>query len=87
MSLALFPGTFDPLTLGHLDLIRRFKVLFSRYQRARDLIAVGAYVAGSDPVLDEAVSLYPRMEGFLQQKFNECARFEDSVTALTQLFQ
>jgi pantetheine-phosphate adenylyltransferase len=27
---ALYPGTFDPLTFGHLDLIRRGAALFSR---------------------------------------------------------
>ncbi|MGB4466897.1 MAG: flagellar protein export ATPase FliI [Azovibrio sp.] len=71
----------------HMDFIRRFRVLFSRYQRSRDLIAVGAYVPGSDPVLDQAVSLYPRMEGFLQQKFDESASFQDSVEALKALFE
>ena len=75
------------ITPAHLDLIRRFKVLFSRYQRARDLITVGAYVPGSDPVLDEAVRLYPSMEKFLQQPFNESARFDDSTTSLQRLFE
>lgn len=27
---ALFPGTFDPITLGHVDLVRRASVLFER---------------------------------------------------------
>jgi pantetheine-phosphate adenylyltransferase len=27
---ALFPGTFDPVTLGHLDVIRRASALFAR---------------------------------------------------------
>jgi pantetheine-phosphate adenylyltransferase len=27
---ALFPGTFDPVTLGHLDLVRRASALFER---------------------------------------------------------
>ncbi|HVS19533.1 MAG TPA: pantetheine-phosphate adenylyltransferase [Planctomycetota bacterium] len=27
---ALFPGTFDPVTLGHLDLVRRASGLFAR---------------------------------------------------------
>ncbi len=27
---ALFPGTFDPFTLGHLDLVRRAHALFGR---------------------------------------------------------
>ena len=48
-----------------LELVRRFKLLYSRYQRARDLLSVGAYVKGSDPVLDEAVGMFPRLEAFL----------------------
>jgi pantetheine-phosphate adenylyltransferase len=30
MTIALFPGTFDPITLGHLDLIRRATHLFDQ---------------------------------------------------------
>ena len=75
------------ITPEHLDLVRRFKVLFSRYQRARDLIGVGAYVPGSDPVLDQAVSLYPRMEAYLQQGFDQSASFAESVAGLRALFQ
>lgn len=29
-TVAVFPGTFDPLTYGHLDIIRRGAVLFER---------------------------------------------------------
>ncbi len=29
-SLALFPGTFDPFTKGHLDLLKRSRTLFSK---------------------------------------------------------
>ena len=70
----------------HLELIRRFKVLFARYQRSRDLISVGAYVPGSDPVLDQAIALYPRMEAFLQQAIGERADFVSSAQALQLLF-
>ncbi len=70
---------------SHLDLIRRFKVLFARYQRSRDLISVGAYVPGSDPVLDQAISLYPRMEAFLQQQLDERADFASSAGHLQSL--
>jgi flagellum-specific ATP synthase len=71
---------------AHLEQIRRFKVLFARYQRSRDLISVGAYAPGSDPVLDQAISLYPRMEAFLQQQLTEQADFASSVSALSSLF-
>ena len=36
MKKALFPGSFDPITLGHLDIVRRAKPLFDEI-----VIAVG----------------------------------------------
>ncbi len=71
---------------SHFELVRRFKQLFSRYQRSRDLIAVGAYQAGSDVLLDEAVRAYPQLEAFLQQGINERAGYEQSLAALHTLF-
>jgi flagellum-specific ATP synthase len=65
-----------------LAAVRRFKQLYARYQRNRDLVAVGAYQAGSDPVLDEAIALYPRMEAFLQQDMNEAAGLAAARSAL-----
>ncbi|MDO8933791.1 MAG: flagellum-specific ATP synthase FliI, partial [Rhodocyclaceae bacterium] len=67
---------------GHLELVRNFKQLYSRYQRARDLLAVGAYVKGSDPMLDYAIALYPQLEKFLQQGIDERADYINSLTAL-----
>jgi flagellum-specific ATP synthase len=69
-----------------MNSVRDFKNLYSRYQRNRDLVNVGAYVAGSDPVLDRALAIYPRMEGFLQQGMDERAAFAASAGALAQLF-
>ena len=68
------------------DRVRQFKQLFSRYQRSRDLIAVGAYQPGGDPLLDEAVAIYPRLETFLQQKIEERESYDGSVQKLTELF-
>ena len=49
----------------------RVKQLYSKYQRSRDLITVGAYAAGSDPQLDQAIAAYPNIEKFLRQGMNE----------------
>ncbi len=68
------------------QLSRRIRQLVSRYQRNRDLIAVGAYKPGADPVLDEAVALYPRIEAFLQQGMQECATTDDSLARLAGVF-
>ncbi|WP_192036507.1 flagellar protein export ATPase FliI [Halomonas sp. YLGW01] len=64
---------------------RRFKQLFSRYQRNRDLISVGAYSPGHDPQLDQAVQLYPRLEGFLQQQVGERADVVHARQAMAAL--
>ena len=74
------------ITPGHLEKIRHFKQLYSRYQRSRDLISVGAYAAGSDPLLDQAINFYPSFERFLQQTLTERSGFDDSVGELAGLF-
>ena len=30
MKIAIYPGSFDPITLGHMDIIRRAAVLFDK---------------------------------------------------------
>ncbi len=73
------------ITPGQLERVRRFKQLYSRYQRARDLLAVGAYVPGSDPLLDRAIAVHDAMEAFLQQGIDERANAEQSLAALNAL--
>ena len=70
----------------HFEQIRHFKQLYSRYQRSRDLISVGAYAAGSDPLLDQAIKLYPAFEAFLQQASSVRADYAGSVDRLYSLF-
>jgi flagellum-specific ATP synthase len=70
----------------HLERVRRFKQLYSRYQRARDLLAVGAYAPGSDLLLDRAIALYPQLETFLQQKIVERTDAGQSLAALNAVF-
>ena len=69
----------------HFECIKYFKQMLSRYQRNRDLISVGAYAAGSDRLLDEAIRLYPALEAFLQQRMSERADVEHSVEGLKSL--
>lgn len=73
------------LTPQELELVRRFKQRYSRFQRSRDLISVGAYVKGSDPELDEAIALYPQMELFLRQQIAEKFDVADSRDELNTL--
>ena len=74
-------------TADHQAKSRALKQLYSRYQRSRDLISVGAYAAGSDPLLDKAIVLHERIEQFLQQQISERVSMDESLGQLTALFQ
>jgi flagellum-specific ATP synthase len=69
----------------HQKLARKLKQLNSRYMRSIDLISVGAYEAGSDPVLDTAISKHALIEQFLQQDISERADMQESVQFLAHV--
>ena len=67
---------------AHLRQARALKALYARYQRNRDLLAVGAYVPGGDPQTDRAIQLYPQVAAFLQQDMREGCSLQQSTAAL-----
>ena len=75
----------DLLSEEALERTRRFKYLYSRYMRSRDLLAVGAYVSGADLVLDEGVRLFPKMQGYLMQGMRERATLDASRAGLDEV--
>ena len=66
-------------------LVRRFRQLFSAYQRNRDLISIGAYQKGSDARVDAAIALWPRIEEFLKQDVRQPADIASSLRDLHNL--
>jgi flagellum-specific ATP synthase len=77
----------DLLSRSQMDSVRRFKSLYARYQRSRDLITIGAYTRGNDPQLDEAIALFPKMEEFLAQDFLDKEPYASSRAQLEGLMQ
>ncbi|MCY1278378.1 Flagellum-specific ATP synthase [compost metagenome] len=65
-----------------LSSAQRFKQLWSRYQQSRDLISVGAYVAGGDAETDLAIARFPAMRQFLRQGLGESQSLEESTQLL-----
>jgi flagellum-specific ATP synthase len=61
---------------------RRARQLLARYNKARDLIQLGAYQAGHDAELDLAVRLQPHLSALLQQDMHEPATLDDSFARL-----
>jgi flagellum-specific ATP synthase len=71
----------------HQKCARKLKQLNSRYARSMDLINVGAYEAGSDKILDEAILKNDRIVAFLQQDISERSNFSDSINQLTHVVE
>ncbi|HDZ15972.1 hypothetical protein LCGC14_1762220, partial [marine sediment metagenome] len=69
----------------HLQQAQQFKQIFSTFRQNQDLISVGAYSRGSDPAIDEAISLYPSLRQLLQQGMNEGVNWTKSVERLQQV--
>jgi flagellum-specific ATP synthase len=65
--------------------IRMLKRLMSAYSTQRDLIAIGAYQRGSDPIVDEALARWPAIMEFLGQDIREASNVEQSKDALFRL--
>ena len=68
-----------------LNAANRFRRLWTLYQQNQDLIQVGAYEAGTNADLDEAIRLRSGMETLLQQASDESVSIEDSHKMLQQL--
>jgi len=78
----LLPAVCDA---EHLDKIQRFRQLLAAYRGSEDLIRVGAYQKGTDPVLDKALEALPALNAFLRQKKEEKCTFETARAQLLSL--
>lgn len=76
----------DVVSEQHVQQAQQFKQVYSSYEQNRDLISVGAYQSGSDPVIDEAIMMHPHFLSFLRQGMNEAVPYQQSLTELNELF-
>ncbi len=63
----------------------RIKQWLGAYEQRRDLIDVGAYQRGADPVVDQAIVKLPAIREFLAQSMHEGVGFEATQTQLATL--
>jgi len=75
----------DIVQPAHLALIRQFRQLLALYQQNKDLISIGAYQRGSDPRIDAAIRLKPRMDQFLQQDIHDAVSYDRAIDELMLL--
>jgi flagellum-specific ATP synthase len=64
----------------------QLREVLARYVEAEDLINIGAYVKGSNPKIDYALSKIDQVNGFLRQGTFEKVEFEDTVNQIIGIF-
>ncbi len=69
----------------HQHHARTFRALVASYEANRDLVLMGAYRAGADPVIDRAIAMHEALTAFLCQPAGQVISLDTSVAALTQL--
>lgn len=76
----------DCTSASHRAAAARFRKLWSTYQDARDLMLMGAYVAGSDPGIDEAMARHDDQCRFLMQPVAELVAMTPAIEQLEKEF-
>ena len=69
----------------HREGAARFRRLLAAYEDARDLISIGAYEQGTNPLVDEAVEMLGPMRDFLQQEPDDATGPRQCMRLLAEL--
>jgi len=69
----------------HMQQARVLKQVYSMYQQNKDMITLGAYQKGTDPMLDQAINMMPAVNQFLQQGMKDVISYDDGLQGLAQL--
>jgi flagellar protein export ATPase FliI len=69
-------------TVEHRRYAAEMRKLMATYEKARDLVNIGAYVHGSDPEIDASLAALPKINAFLQQSAEEATPFDQVETML-----
>ena len=77
----------DIVDPDHLHHAMRLIRTLSSYKENEDLISIGAYMDGSDPMIDYAKKMIGKIDSFLQQDIHQKVTFEESVDRLKTLFK
>jgi flagellum-specific ATP synthase len=70
-----------------MKLGQKVKEILATYRDAEELIAIGAYVDGTDPKIDYAKKIIGRINDFLRQDINEKVAYKAAFDRLKGLFK
>lgn len=68
------------------ECVLKLREILSHYRDAQDLILIGAYVSGSNPKVDYALSMLPKIEELFRQNVEEHSSLEEALRGFYALF-
>lgn len=68
-------------------LVQRGTSILSNYEKSKDIIEIGAYKQGSNPELDLAIQLLPKLNNFLRQEIDTASTRVQAMDLLAQTLQ
>ena len=71
----------------HREAAARMRDILSIYAKNEDLISIGAYKAGSNPRLDDAIAKIDRVNEFLMQKIDESFSEEEALRMMREIVE
>lgn len=72
---------------SHKEAAGRLKNVLATYNDAEDLINIGAYKRGSSKNIDYAIDKIDGVNEFLMQSTEDCFTYEDTLLAMSELFE
>ncbi len=73
------------ISAEQLQQAQQFKQIYATYRQNQDLINVGAYSRGSDPLIDEAIAMFPALQQVLRQGMDQAVNWKQSENSLKQI--
>jgi flagellum-specific ATP synthase len=74
-------------TPEHKQAAAKLRTIMSMYRENKDLIDVGMYQPGSNPKLDTAIEMMPKVNAFLQQRTSDSVTMEGTIKQLVDMMQ
>ncbi len=71
----------------HRQLAGKLRDVMSVYEKNADLVSIGAYKAGTNPKLDNALNKMDAINRFLMQGINEAFSYDESLKQLRKIMQ
>ena len=75
------------VTPEHKEAAGKMRTIMALYRENKDLIDVGMYQPGTNPRLDTAIEMMPKINAFLQQRTSDIVSMDTTIQTLVDMMR